>query len=757
MNWNQKISKEIFDAKYRNSRKDVEHVFRDISKFVAKNEDKMYRTYYREKFYNIMSEGYFIPAGRILSNAWEKSPIKNYMNCFTIGVEDSIEGIASSLGEDLKISRLGGGVGFDISKLRPKNASLSRGGVSSGPVSFLKVFNEAAKIIMTGGARRAAHIALLDISHPDIEEFITIKKGDKNKELTQFNISVKITDKFIQAYKNDKDWSLKFNGKEYKKVKAKYLYDLLSENAFINNEPGIFNVDTINRYNNAYWAFKINEVNPCGEICMPAYSICCLSSINLGNLVRNKFTDEAYFDFDKFKEVIHLGVRFLDNLLDLTEYPVDKIKENSHKWRRIGLGFTALGNTFQYLRMSYGSDESMKLSRKIARMLRDESYKQSIRLSEEKGCAPGLKGNFKKLIKSNFIKKMDNDIIKDIKKYGLRNINLNTIAPNGTISLSVGQNCSSGIEPSFSLQYNRSYIVGINGEKKQQTVYDNGWLEYLKFIDPELHKKALNGEEISIDKPDFFTTTEDVDCKRSIDLQAIFQEYIDHSISKTLNLPKGTTQEEYNELFLYAYDKGLKGFTTFNPCGSMKGILEFNSPEKDEEKYIQRHHAPKRPKDLECDIHEISINGEKFIVFVGKLFGSIYEMFLMNNKDGIINVHSHKHGIIRKNSKNIYSLIIDDDVICDNIVSSMEDEYKILTRIVSMSLRHGTPLQFICDQMSKSSKISSFEKSVSRILKKYIKVGEKVLKNGTCPECGSDLVYKEGCIGCSSCGFSKCD
>jgi len=475
--WSQKISEEIFDQKYKFHRKNIEEVFSDVAKVISSPEKKDIKEHIEKEFYNAMISGKFIPAGRILANAWPKSTIKNYMNCFTIGINDSMDDIYNSLKEDAMISKVGGGVGFDVSKLRPKNSDLSVGGVASGPLSFLKVFDASAKVIMTGGARRAAHIALLDVTHPDIEEFITIKQGDKNSTLTQFNISVKITDAFIQAVEDDSDWDLTFEGKVYKTVKAKYLYDLMAKNAFINNEPGIFNVDRVNEYNNGHWAFEIHEVNPCGEICMPSYSICCLSAINLSNFVRNKFTSEAYFDFDRFSEVTKLGVRFLDNVLSVAKYPLKKIEENALGWRRVGLGFTGLGNVFQYMSMAYGSKESLELSEQIAKSLRDNSYQASIDLAKEKGPAPFIDGHFKELGESNFIKLLDKDMQQEIATHGLRNIALNTIAPTGTISLSIGQNCSSGIEPTFSLQYNRNYRTGNDDETKSQTVYNNGWLE----------------------------------------------------------------------------------------------------------------------------------------------------------------------------------------------------------------------------------------------------------------------------------------
>lgn len=566
--WKQHISSEIFGMKYKSHRKNIEQVFDDVATVVSSAEtDETMKELAKEKFYQMMLEEKFIPAGRILANAWPNSPIQNYMNCFTIGLNDSMEEIYNSLKEDAMISKVGGGVGFDLSNLRPKNSELSVGGVASGPISFAKVFDASAKVIMTGGARRAAHIALLDVSHPDIEEFITVKQGDKNKALTQFNISVKVTDAFIEAVENDADWDLVFEGKVYKTVKAKALYDLIADNAFAHNEPGIFNVDRVNQYNNGFWAFEIHEVNPCGEICMPKYSICCLSALNLGSFVKNKFQDDAYFDYKEFAETITWGIRFLDNILSVAEYPLKKIENNALGWRRIGLGFTALGNVFQYMKTAYGSEKSKEIAEQIASTLRNESYKASALLAKEKG-----KFTFydEQLNDAEFIKQLPEDLRDLIRENGLRNIAMNTIAPTGTTALSVGQNCSSGIEPTFSLAYTRNYRIGKDDETVSEIVYDRAWLEYLERHDAEIATKLVNGEEVKFEKPEWFSTAAEVNTYDSIDIQAIFQKYVDHSISKTLNLPPGTTREEYDNLFMYAYKKGLKGFTTFNPegCGS---------------------------------------------------------------------------------------------------------------------------------------------------------------------------------------------
>jgi ribonucleotide reductase alpha subunit len=1043
--WIQPISEEVFGTKYKFHRKSVEEVFEDISTVISGPENPDIKKDIRQKFYDEMIEGRFIPAGRILANAWPKSGIKNLMNCYTIGIDDSMESIYDSLKEDARISKVGGGVGFDISNLRPKNSPLSVGGEASGPISFLRIFDASAKTIMTGGSRRAAHIALLDVSHPDIEEFITCKQGDKNRVLTQFNISVKITNKFMNAVEKDLDWDLTFNGKVYKTVKARYLYDLIAHNGFENNEPGMFNTDIINKYNNGWYGYTINECNPCivgdtliavadgrnavsikdlaeigedvpvytkdekgktvirmmrnpritgydakivkvhlddgtfvrctenhnfmlndgtykeakdlvagdslkrfdsyvsnnnyrqivsgtardrrqyrmiaefnglitdgktqavhhydfdslndlkenlvvmdrqehhrmhsermrgannpvnrfpeknpfnnpeiqqkireehhigakrseetrrrigektrercqdpvymkkfhaalaarnhkvlfieedgienvyngtvdefhnyaivtshsddrfiessgifikncGEQMLPRYGICNLGAINLTKFVKNEFEDGAEFNFLAFAETVKLGVRFLDNVLDVSEYPLEKVGRHAHDWRRIGLGFTGLGNVFAMMKIKYGSEESKKLSKEIAKSLRDNSYLASAELAKEKGKFPNC--DKEKLLESNFVKRLPEEIKVMISKHGLRNVCINTVAPTGTISLTVGQNCSSGIEPIFALEYKRR-VRKVDDEFTEQIVYDYAWLQYQAWC----AKKGLLFDPNKI--PEYFVTTKDINAYDSIDIQAIFQKYVDASISKTLNLPENITFEEYKNLFKYAYEKELKGFTTFNPLGSMKGILEYNDPKaagtngngngNGDGHYIKRRMAPTRPNSLECDIHQFMVKDKKNVVLVGKLNGSLYEVFVDDDANGSIDGAKYTTGVIRKTGKGQYSLVVQeagkDKTLVENLSKNFGGTYGSLARLVSMSLRHGTPLQFIVDQLSKSREFAGFEKSVSRVLKKYIKDGEVVMTSTTCPICGSNLVFKEGCVSCPECFWSKC-
>ncbi|MGL1891823.1 MAG: adenosylcobalamin-dependent ribonucleoside-diphosphate reductase [Spirochaetaceae bacterium] len=738
--WEQPISKEIFFQKYGlNNEKTAEEIFKGVASEISSKEKEQQK--WEEIFYKELSEGRLMPAGRILANARPDSPMKNYNNCFTIDIEDSMEGIYNSLAEDAKISKMGGGVGFDISKLRPKGAPLSSGGESSGVISFLRIFDQSAKTIMTGGQRRAAHIALLDISHPEIEDFIHAKKGDENKELTQFNISVKVTDDFIKAVKSDSDWDLVFDNEVYKTVKAKDLYNKLAKNAYFNNEPGIFYSDTVNKFNNGYWAFDMDRCNPCGELVMPSYSLCCLSALNLVKFVSNPFSEEATFSFEDFKKSITIAVRFLDNILDVTEYPLDKIEDFSKLWRRIGLGFTGLADVFAMLKIPYGSKESLILSEEIAKTLRDATYSASSDLALEKGTFPSF--DTEKYLDGEFIKQLPNWLRDKIKTQGMRNVQLNTIAPTGTTSLSMGQNCSSGIEPIFSLSYNRTVRTGTGDETKTENVSDYAWKLYTSMFNTDV-------------KPDYFTTTMDIDPYDSIDVQAIFQKYIDHSISKTLNLPPGTTYEEYQKIFMNAYDKGLKGFTTFNPEGSMKGILEYN----DTKKTVTRRVAPERPVELPCEIHRIKSGAKSFLVIAGLLNGSLYEVFVIDDPKKEINLETDKKTLVRKAAKGQYDLIFSngtDSVKLKDFTNQYDSIDASLARMISMSLRHGTPLQFIVSQLQKDTHFTAVERSISRVLKGYIKDGEEVITSeGFCPECDEKLAFRDGCMTCISCGYSKC-
>jgi ribonucleoside-diphosphate reductase alpha chain len=1064
--FDQPISKEIFFKKSAlHNETSVEEILKAVADKIASNEKDS--EYWSDIFYNEMINNRLIPGGRILANAKSYSKIKNYSNCFVVDIEDSMENIYDTLKETALISKQGGGWGLNISKLRPKNDNLSIGGQSSGPLSFMKIFNESGNVIMTGGSRRSAILIVLNVDHPDIEEFINCKKGDVNKAYQRMNISVGITDDFIIAVENDLDWNLVFDDKIYKTIKAKELYNKLVENAFNHNEPGILNLDTINKYNNAYYAEKINSTNPCftgdtliavaglkdpvtiknlaednkefliysarknnssnkkrywkpeikkakafktgykkiieltlnngdkikctsdhllalnnggyieaedsinkslnfffmyggknkkhlninsftnahskqhrmiylyhnkvipknyivhhlnyendciqnlqciskrdhddmmrierlkennsihkvdkkylsfltrkmsygskngnssgitnleiielakklkecgteititnlrnldnrvpqfwskyrfnksienlkdivnnnisyqepiisnmenpnkikinkeffksniyvtnieelgfeevyditvednhnfyiitntenninyrgllvhncGEIPLIPYSACNLASINLTSFIKNPFTNEAKFNWIDFKETIKIGVRFLDNVVDVTEMPLPKINDKIKRYRQCGLGITGLADCLAMLQVIYGSDDSKHFVDLIGSILRDTSYETSVELAIEKGVPDGIKDNINELVKSNFIIQLPIELQEKIKINGLRNITLNTLAPTGTTSLTLGQNCSSGIEPIFNLFYERTILVDNDNNTKKETVYDYA---YLKWLEDNKDKKI----------PNYFVTTSDIEPRDAIDIQSILQKYIDNSISKTCNLKSGTTFDEYSDLFLYAYKKGLKGFTTFNPDGSIRGIINYSKKENVERQAIER------PNKILHHIHKVTIKGEKWIVFVGIVEDKPYEVFA--GKIDSVDIPSKIDTVyLIKKGKGIYSIEYDNEIIIKDLNKVFGNlNHEAITRLLSTSLRHNVPLKFIIEQINKSKgEFSNFEKCIARALKKYIKDGES--SSDVCPECGIKLIYKEGCLSCT-CGFSKC-
>lgn len=764
--WKQELSKEIFTKKYLINQGDIDidQVFESVSEEIASVEKtKEKQEYWKDVFYKELINKRFIPAGRIIANARPYSKVKNYNNCFAIEIKDSMEGIFSALKDDALIQKQGGGVGFSLSHLRPKGATINAGGESSGPLSFLRIFNESAKSIHTGGGRRGAHIATLDISHPDIEEFITCKHGDKNKEFTQFNLSVCITDKFIDAVKQDLDWNLEFEGKIYKTVKAKYLYELMTKNAFIYAEPGILCVDTINKESNVSYIGSCEQTNPCGEVPLLPYESCNLGSLKLSTFVLNPFKKHANIDWSQLEKSIEVAIKFLDNNLDASAYPLKRIEHTVKSLRRIGLGFTAYADMLIKLGLSYGSKEALQFTNKLGAFIRDTAYRYSIQLAKEKGSFEKFDAD--KYLKSEFCKRLPEDIKHAIKKYGIRNSSLLSVAPTGTISLSVGQNCSSGIEPVFSFEQKRKIRTGNGDETTEQITYSEVFLDFKNYFEGKYNSK-------DIEIPGYFKTTANITPKEHIDTQSVWQKYIDNSISKTINIPREFTYEQYKDLFLYAYDAGCKGITSFWEGGALSPVLSDAKKDSQVNSNLQQcteiteHCAPKRPQDLPCEIHQIVVDHKPVLVLVGKLKDKIYEVFFdynfTENGDKKIDVMKAKEGIIRKVRSNIYSLLIKTDegkelIIIDNIANTFDDLAGMIARFVSLGLRYGTPLQIILNQLQKTKNFNSFTKIVARVLKKYIKNGEKVkTSDNKCPECSTELIFQDGCIICPNCGFSKC-
>ena len=493
---------------------------------------------YGEKFAEMISEMSFVPAGRILRNSGR--PKGSILNCFHLSVGDSIEEIGECLKNSLILWSEGGGVGLTFSNLRPKgDIILGKGGQSSGLVSFMEVFNSAADKIESGGARRAAALALVDISHPEVLDFIDSKLT--HGILKCFNISVGINNDFLEAVEGDKDWSFKFKQKHYGTLKARDIWNKMIKNMVACGEPGIINWSNFAKNNSWYFA-SVSGTNPCGETCLSHAQSC-----DLGSLVLPAFiTGNVNTNWKKLESTIRLAVRFLDNVIDVNKYPLKEVDIQSHNARRIGIGVMGLAEYLFAKGVVYGSEKAVAETEKLMRFIRDCSYEASVELAVEKGSFP----KFDSLLygKSSFIRKLPAPLRMDIKKHGVRNCTLMAMQPGGTISLVADVN--GGIEPVFSKAFIRKDRVG-------ERVY----------IHPKYQGMLENNQEI----PDWFVDSFDIEPKDHFEMQVACQKYCDGSVSKTINLPAHSTEEDLSELLLeYATD--LKGVTVYRD-GSRDGQI----------------------------------------------------------------------------------------------------------------------------------------------------------------------------------------
>lgn len=533
------ISEEIHSMKYRGKNE----TFTDAMTRVADalKDD----TEHFESFRNVLYNQRFLPAGRVQSAMGSPREVTPY-NCFVSeGIEDSMSGIMRAAQDAAQTMRLGGGIGYDFSTLRPRGALIkSLESRSSGPLSFMGIFDAVCKTISSAGHRRGAQMGVLRVDHPDIEEFIRAKNN--STELTQFNISVGVTDAFMVAVKGNLDFDLVFGGRVYKTVKAKALWDDILRSTWDWAEPGILFIDRINRKNNLWYIEKIRATNPCGEQPLPPNGACLLGSFNLTKYVSKDSDGFWAFDYDLFQADIPIVVRAMDNVVDRATYPlVAQEKEAKHK-RRMGLGLTGVANALEALGYVYGSDGFLKALEKIMVTLRDTAYRTSINLAKEKGPFPFFdKVNF---LCSEFALTLPSDIRQDIVKYGIRNSHLLSIAPTGTISLSA-DNVSSGIEPVFSLFYDRT-IQTFDGPKIDR-VSDYGYREF--------GVKGRTADELSV-----------FDHVKVLNLAS---KYVDSACSKTCNVGDDVTWEEFKDVYMKAYDGGASGCTTFRASGKRYGIL----------------------------------------------------------------------------------------------------------------------------------------------------------------------------------------
>jgi len=708
----------------------------------------------------------FIPSTPTLLNANTKGERRGTLSsCFPMGIEDSIEGIMGSAKECAIVTKYGGGVGYDFSILRGSEENIkSINRNSSGPLPFIGIFNSILDGIQQGGVRRGAGMALLSINHPDILNFIQAKEDIS--QFTRFNFSIKITDDFYKILKErpqqthqiqdrNGNWSSLLT-KEGSTLSVKQVWDIIIDHAWKSAEPGIFNEDIAKRQCTVTNLSDQVICNPCSEFVNIPYSSCNLGSINLANFVKDK-----KFDWDKFTEVIKTSTQFLNAVIDKNKYPIKEIESVTKSIRPIGLGFMGLAHALYKLRIPYNSKKGKKFANDISKGITINSLEESIILA--KNSQPYEAYDYDLFYKANerILKDADKKLLKDLKKYGVRNSSFTSIAPTGSISFMA--NTSSGIEPVFALTYSRKIE---KKDKEYDIVYisDPIFEDYLnKSFEDKVKNKILkqvadnNGscqkcEDIPEKDREVFQVAGDLTPMDHLETLKEVAVNTSLSVSKTINLPKSATKEEISNVYLKAHEYGIIGTTIYRD-GSREGILVHNT---DEEGIIERS-APKRPKELPCHIYRITVHGEKWIVFVGLYKGHPYEVF--SGKVDLVDIPSSiEDGILIKVKKGLYQFKHGEETLIKDIgklfTSGAEEA---LTRQISTNLRHGTPIDFIIEQLEKSyGTVVDFNKSILRALKRYLKDGTE--SSMVCPECGNKLIYFDGCTSCDSpdCAFSKC-
>ncbi len=653
---------DIWDKKYRLKSKDGQAIDKDMAetfKRVARaladvelTPEKRER--WHEKFVWALNHG-AIPAGRVISNAgaWEHKPATSTINC-TVShtIHDSMDDILRKVHEAGLTLKAGCGIGYEFSTLRPKGAYVTgAGSYTSGPLSFMDIYDKMCFTVSSAGGRRGAQMATFDMGHPDVADFILAKREDGR--LRQFNLSLLITDEFMKAVELDQEWKLAFplNQAEvdsesislddttkvvwrewpitegyvtnelglvacriYRSVPARRLWDVIMSSTYDYAEPGFILIDKVNEMNNNWFCENIRATNPCGEQPLPSYGSCLLGSINLTRFVRDPFTEQARFDWEEFRQVVSIFTRLLDNVVEINGLPLPQQRDEITRKRRHGMGFLGLGSTATLLRMKYGSSESLKFTEQVSREMAVAGWRVALELAREKGPAPVMEEEFEitlpllakrpelkrdgyqvgdkikgKVLHAKYsrymqkLAKLEPELVEELSQVGARFTHHSSIAPTGTISLSLANNASNGIEPSFAHHYARNVIREGKKSKEKVDVYSFELLAYRELVNPN----AIPGSEKDGERlPDYFISAEDITPKEHVDVQAAAQKWIDSSISKTANVPTNYPYEDFKDIYRYAYSQGLKGCTTFrfNP-EVFQGVLV---QEKDLENTLYR-------------------------------------------------------------------------------------------------------------------------------------------------------------------------
>ena len=794
----------------------------DMHRRIAKEIARIERNYTNpltedEIFDLIKSFKYIVPQGSPMAGIGNRFQIGSLSNCFVIGndgLSDSYGGILKIDQEQVQLMKRRGGVGHDLSHIRPKSSPVKNSALTStGLVPFMERYSNSTREVAQDG-RRGALMLSVSINHPDSESFIDAKLEEG--KVTGANVSVRIDNTFMEAVRENKTYLQKYpvfsdNPKFTKEVEAKSIWKKIIHNAWKSAEPGILFWDTIINESipdcYAEHGYQTVSTNPCGEIPLCPYDSCRLLAINLLSYVEKPFTEEATFNFDLFKKHAALAQRIMDDIIDLELEKIDgiltkidsdpesdeikqveknlwlKIRQKAYDGRRTGIGITAEGDMLAALGIRYGSEEGNKFSVEVHKTLALAVYRASVLLAKERGAFSIFDAELEKT--NPFIERLreeDSKLYYEMLEYGRRNIALLTIAPTGTTSLMT--QTSSGIEPVFMPVYKRRRKVNPNDNNVRVDFVDevgDSWEEYVVFhhrfkqwmevngidTDKNYNQKEIN--KLIEASPYYKATSNDVDWMSKVTMQGAVQKWVDHSISVTINLPSDVTEELVGELYFKAWEAGCKGVTVYRD-GSRSGVLISNEEKKSDDNMILTSFPKKRPQILEADVIRFQNNKEKWIAFIGLIDGKPYEIFtgLSDDEDGILLPRWVNKGLIIKNktegepsrydfqfkNKRGYKTTI------EGLSYKFNPEFWNYAKLFSSTLRHGMPIDKVVELINSlhldSESINTWKNGVVRALKKYVADGTKA-KGQKCDNCSSDnLIYQEGCLTCTDCGSSKC-
>ncbi|WP_421693052.1 adenosylcobalamin-dependent ribonucleoside-diphosphate reductase [Aestuariivirga sp.] len=735
------VSREIWAMKYRyvpgdgsDGETSIEDSWRRVAHAVSSVERPDDRGVWADSFYRILENYRFLPAGRILAGAGTERQVTLF-NCFVMGqIPDSLDGIFSQLKEAALTMQQGGGIGHDFSTLRPQGAPVKGVGAdASGPLSFMDVWDAMCKTIMSAGTRRGAMMGTLRCDHPDIEAFIAAKR--QAGRLRNFNLSVLVTDAFMAAVKANADWPLVFEGRTFRIVPAAKLWDQIMQATYDYAEPGVIFIDRVNAENNLAYCETIAATNPCGEQPLPPYGACLLGSLNLTRFIKDPFAADAELDETELRKTASTAVRFLDNVIDISKYPLLQQRSEALAKRRVGLGITGLADALAMCGLTYGTWEAAEAAGRWMGTIERAAYEASVRLAQERGPFPLF--DFQEFGASGHVTELDEDLRTSIAFHGLRNGLLTSIAPTGTISLIAG-NVSSGIEPIFSVRYERK-VLQADGSRRSETVTD-----FAASLFWQMHGAGAP-------LPSSFITADELTPSAHLLMQAAVQKHVDSSISKTINIPEHLPFENFKDVYEEAYELGLKGCTTYRPNGVTGAVLSTVSVESPVTLATDDRRPRAREEVLPGMTYKLRWPETDHAIYI--TINDIFENGIRRPFEMFINSKNMEH----------YAWTV------------------ALTRMISAVFRRGGDVAFVVDELKAvfdprggqwmgGRYVPSLLAAIGGIIERHMvetgfldpdQVQGLVDRAGhsgvVCPRCGSGtLLFQEGCATCLSCGYSKC-